>query len=200
MTRNTGFDGDSFDGVPLDGLYAGTVSNRDDPEGWGRVRVEIPGVIDGESAWARPRGGGGYRRYGKNDVPPLGAEVLVQFVNGRPDWPVYETAGHGAPGGESDAFPEHEHPDIHVFGRGPFRLVLDNRDEEGVEKTATFKVVKEIEGEEIDVAWVLFNYDKNSIQIHAESAVGVDGVIFDVDCPTVQLNGRTLMTANRPIK
>jgi len=195
---NTGFDGDNFEGSGLFGLYAGIVVNRDDPEKLSRVKVEIPGIIDGESAWALPEGGGA-AQWGKNAVPPLGCDVFVQFVNGRENRPVYRAAAHGKPGGTSEAFPEHEAPDVSVFGIGPFRLVIDNREIEGQPKTARAKIVRDVNGTEEDVAWVEFNYDDNSIHIYADSAIGLEAAIIDLNSPQVQLNGRQVMPTSRPV-
>lgn len=179
------------DQLELHGVYSGVVVRRDDPELLGRVKAAVPGILDPTDAdaapWAWPRGGGA-RRWGANDVPPLGADVLVQFVNGNPEWPVYEPFCHGKPNGESEAFPEHEHPDVHVWGRGPFRLVIDTR---AGQQTATFKVVKQIGAAEETVAAITFDYVGNAIQIAADSAVGVTAqAIVDVDAPVVQLLGR----------
>lgn len=205
MVTSSGFDGDGFGGERLFGLYMGTVIDRVDPDGDGRVRVRIPGLME-QSPWARPRGGG-HTKWGKNDVPPMDCDVYVQFVNGDPRLPVYEPADHGLrrvdKGNEKvdepERFPEFEDPDVHVWGRGPFRLVVDNR--EG-QRSAVLKVVRVIGadengngGEETDVAWLYFNYEDNSVELHADSAIGVSGTIFDVDCPGVVLNGRKL-TAN----
>ena len=37
-------------------LYIGEVVDRDDPEGLGRVRLRIPGLVDPASSWAFPLG------------------------------------------------------------------------------------------------------------------------------------------------
>ena len=83
------------------GLYVGEVVDRADPEGLGRVRVRIPGLIEPASAWAFPLGtlGGGTDRRGFFAVPERGAEVGVLFHQGDVDHPFY-LAGHwGKPDG-----------------------------------------------------------------------------------------------------
>ena len=62
-------------------LYIGEVVDRDDPEGLGRVRLRIPGLVDPASSWAFPLGtvGGGSDRRGFFSVPEKGAEVGVLF-------------------------------------------------------------------------------------------------------------------------
>lgn len=188
-------------GEGLFGLFEGTVINRSDPEGLCRCKVEIPGILDpedeGSGPWARPRGFGS-KNWGTNEAPPLGADVYVQFVNGNMESPVWELAFPGKPGGESEVFPEYEDPDVQVFGRGPFRLVLDNR--EG-QRRALFKVVKTIGNEEQDVIWFEANLEDNSAKLFVESALGLEaGGIIDIDSPgSVQVRGRKVVPSNKPI-
>lgn len=186
------------------GIYSGTIIKRDDPEGISRVKVSVPGILEPSSddfgPWAWPKGGGN-NNWGKNDVPPLDTEVLVMFVNGDIETPVWEPAWHGKPivGGEqtNEAFPEHEDPDVSVFGRGPFRLVIDNRDGQ---KTATFKIVRDVAGNEEAVAWVEFNYEDDSVEVFAEAALGLSsGAIVNIDAPVVQVRGRKVVPSPKAI-
>jgi len=189
----------------FDGLYEGVVTYRDDPLLLSRIKVRVPGILEPQTSdqgpWAWPRSAGGSAQFGRNSVPPLDADVLIQFVNGDLNYPVWETAWHGVPlvDGQprSEAFPEHEHPDIHVFGVGAFRLVIDDRPGQ---RSATFKVVKLVGGEEQAVAWLEFNYETNSAQLWADSAVQVAaGAIVDIDGSTVQVRGRKVVPSPKPI-
>lgn len=87
------------DGLEADDLrmhgwpYEGTIVDVNDPKGVGRVKVAIPGVAE-PTGWARPISpGGGAARRGSWSIPPIGALVLVWFVQGSPDRPVY-IGGH----------------------------------------------------------------------------------------------------------
>ena len=197
---SSGFEGDRRNqGEKLSLLYMGTVLDRDDPDKRGRIRVRIPGIME-RSYWARPKGGGSSNE-GAVSVPPLNADVYVQFVNGDPVAPVYERADYGIVNEENETFPEHTDPDVHVFGIGPFRLVLDNRDSDDPDfgKTVRVKLVKTIGGTEEDIAWIELSED-NSIQIFASSAVGIEaGAIVDIDAPTVQIKKRKVGSTTRPV-
>ncbi|MEN6368464.1 MAG: phage baseplate assembly protein V [Thermotogota bacterium] len=199
MSENTGFKGDEHRGKRLDGLYMGRVVDRTDPDGNGRIRVEIPGVIDGKSAWATPRGGGS-PLWGFIAVPPLEADVYVQFINGDESRPVYEPADWGVRGSVREIFPEFEDPDVIVGGFGPFRIVIDLRDSETVKPSLRVKqVAKTKDGEETDTAW--FVLSENSAGVHGDAAAQVSsGALTDIASDgDVQVKGRKVMPAGRPI-
>ena len=66
-----------------EGLTVGVVTNNNDPDGLGRIKVKFPSVDDQiESAWARlvVPGGGSNRGFGI--LPELDDEVLVAFEHG----------------------------------------------------------------------------------------------------------------------
>lgn len=191
---NTGFSGDDFEGTLLPYVYPGVVVSNVDPEGRGRITVRVPGIIETESPWALPRAGGA-RRFGANSVPPVGADVFVQFLCGRLDQPIWECGPHGA----DEPFPEHLPPDVHVFGIGPFRLIIDTR---AGQQTAALAVVKTnpTTNNEEQVVSLTLNAETNSVLIDALTAVGVTaGGVVDVDANTVQVRGRTVMPTERPI-
>lgn len=194
---NSGFQGDEYNRDRITYTCLGTVVDRNDPQELCRVRASIPGLME-LTPWARPRGGGS-KNEGSASVPPLGADVYIDFINGDQRMPIWQRADYGIVDEESEVFPEHTDPDVHVFGIGPFRLVIDNRTVEGVTKTVRAKLVKEINGVEEDIVWAEIT-DDNSLQIHADSAIGLDaGAIIDIDAPTVQIKKRKVMSTTRPI-
>lgn len=96
-----------FEGRRISGLVIGRVTNNQDPDKLGRVRVVFPNFSSaGESAWARvatPFAGKGFGLYG---LPEVGDEVLVLFENHDVDSPyVIGTLWHAdalPPGNNSD--------------------------------------------------------------------------------------------------
>ncbi|MEM6635164.1 MAG: phage baseplate assembly protein V [Pseudomonadota bacterium] len=71
--------------------YRAFVSDNQDPENLGRLKLTIPSVL-GEAAsdWALPcvpYGGGG--DFGMLAVPPIGAQVIVEFLEGDISSPVW---------------------------------------------------------------------------------------------------------------
>lgn len=118
-------------------LYEGVVIDRVDPEGLGRVRARVPGLMDA-SAWAWPRGGtgGGTDRRGHFDVPELGAEVYIQFVMGDPDRPTYESGHWGRPTNQDREVPERvkdatvaETPNVRAYETRYWAVLYDDRND-----------------------------------------------------------------------
>lgn len=126
----TGFDDDLSrrDSKHL-GLYVGYVTHRDDPEGLGRVRVCIPGLVEPYGPWAWPLGtsGGGSKDRGLFAVPELGAEVGVLFNQGDTQAPFYLCGHWGKPDGISEVPQEAQvdPPDNRVFATETFRIEVD---------------------------------------------------------------------------
>src|ERR1700712_1760831 len=74
----------------------GKVIDNVDPQGLYRVRIKIHGIVE-KSQWAWPVGtmGGGSKGRGAWVVPDIGADVVVQFLGGDVERPVYQTAWWG---------------------------------------------------------------------------------------------------------
>ena len=122
---------DDNDGGPdprFMGMQLGYVTHRDDPEGLGRVRVCIPGLIEPHSEWAWPLGtvGGGSKDCGFYAVPELGAEVAIWFRGGHPEKVHFLSAHWGKPNGASE-LPEEARtqPGNRVLSTATFRVELD---------------------------------------------------------------------------
>lgn len=73
------------------GKYRGFVVDQDDPAGRGRLKLTVPSVLgEDTSSWALPAlpyGGGA--DFGLIAVPPVGAQVLVEFIEGDPSSPIW---------------------------------------------------------------------------------------------------------------
>jgi hypothetical protein len=71
------------------GKYRGTVANNIDPMTLGRVQVKVPAVYgDDRMAWAMPCAPLAGDGVGFFAVPPMGANVWVEFEGGDPDYPI----------------------------------------------------------------------------------------------------------------
>lgn len=83
------------------GKYCGKVENNTDPNKRGRVQVSVPSVLgDGRMSWAEPCVPYAGPGVGFFAVPPVGAQVWVEFEGGDPDCPILAGAlwrDHEAP-------------------------------------------------------------------------------------------------------
>lgn len=71
------------------GKYRGQVLNNIDPMQQGRVQVSCPAVLgDGQLSWAMPCTPYAGNQVGLFMIPPVGANVWVEFEGGDPDYPI----------------------------------------------------------------------------------------------------------------
>ena len=72
------------------GKYRGKVSNNVDPLQLGRMQVEVPDVLgDGRLSWAMPCVPFAGPGVGFFALPPVDANVWVEFERGDPDYPIW---------------------------------------------------------------------------------------------------------------
>jgi hypothetical protein len=94
----------------LQGMYKGEVLDNQDPEKRGRVKAIIPGLIEPSTGWILPIGfpGAGQREAGLGFswVPQAGSSIIVCFLNGDLDSPLYMPGPwerHSGPDGATNA-------------------------------------------------------------------------------------------------
>ena len=199
------------------GMCVGVVYDRNDPEGLGRVRVRLPGLVEPATGWAWPLGapGGGAKQRGMKWIPKLGAEVGVFFAQGNPDRPYYFTTNWGKPAatgteipgsnidpdtldgedGEPNAGSNTEmsasaSPDVIVTETNNYLIVVDER--EGKDR---FFIRHKATGDHaeydgIGKGWVL--------RASTGVFVSCDGV-FSVEASQIQLNRRIVQSIPKPI-
>jgi hypothetical protein len=76
--------------VSFFGKYRGTVTNNIDPMLSGRIQVAVPAVLgDGKLSWAMPCVPYAGPQVGFYAIPPVGANVWVEFEAGDADHPIW---------------------------------------------------------------------------------------------------------------
>ena len=86
------------------GKYRGKVENNLDPEQLGRIQVSVPAVLgDGTLSWALPCSPYAGSGVGFFAIPPVGANVWVEFEGGSTDYPIWSGCFWGL--GEVPAIP-----------------------------------------------------------------------------------------------
>jgi len=152
------------------GMYVGYVVDRKDPEGLGRVRVCVPGLIEPGSGWAWPLGtvGGGSKNRGFFAVPEENAEVALFFNQGDIDQPYYLAAHWGKPDGQSEVPEEAQKdpPDNRVLATETFRIELDET--MGARK---LKLTNKKTGDYLE-----FNAEANTVTLQATTSLTIRAV------------------------
>lgn len=89
------------------GKYRGKVENNLDPMMMGRVQVSVPAVLGGgRLSWAMPCVPYAGPQVGLFVVPPVGANVWVEFEAGDPDRPIWSGAFWGVGEAPMPAIPQ----------------------------------------------------------------------------------------------
>lgn len=176
------------------GMYVGYVTHRQDPEGLGRVRVCIPGVLEPHSNWAWPLGtsGGGFKDRGFFAVPEEGAEVAVFFNQGDVDAPHFLPAHWGKPDGESEVPEEAQKdpPDNRVIATPTFRIELDESKD-----ARKLKLTNRKTGD-----YLLFDAEENSITLEGTTAITIKAVgAISLEATQVTIAGRVVRPVADPI-
>lgn len=150
-----------FDGPPrFYGKYRGSVTRNDDDQKLGRLQVAVPDFPAMKEAWAMPSvpyAGAGVGFYA---MPPVGANVWVEFEGGDLDAPIWSgcfwTAGE-VPGDPIT-------PDIKVWRTQYVGFVLDDRSDTGGMKLTVDKPA-------VGIAPLSIVFDKTGITINCQSEI-----------------------------
>jgi hypothetical protein len=166
------------------GMHLGYVTHRDDPEGLGRVRVCIPGLIEPHSDWAWPLGtsGGGSKDHGFFAVPELGAEVAVWF-RGSVEQLHYLSAHWGRLNGERETPPEADGPAVRVLSTKTFSVELDE-----TPGRRRLQLKNRVNGDR-----VVIDAEDNTISVIGTTALVLRATgAIEIDAPQVTIRGRTV--------
>ena len=108
---------------PFYGKYRGKVENNVDPMMLGRVQVSVAAVLgDGTLSWALPCAPYGGSGVGFFAVPPVGANIWVEFEGGNPEQPIWSGCFWGAGELPSEALL----PQVKVFKTDTATLTLSD--------------------------------------------------------------------------
>lgn len=184
---------------PGSNWWLGTVINRDDPEGLGRVKARIPGKTD-ETDWAYPAGMMAAAKRGSPDVPPLGARVVMTWIGGDINNMVvylpgifhrgWMPTGHAVNSDGGDNF---------VRQNDRLRVEVDTRD-----SSAGIRITNLDESGATDQAGtaVVIDVDLVSAQVRIATTLGLKlesvGAI-EIEGGSIALNGRVVSPGGKPL-
>jgi uncharacterized protein involved in type VI secretion and phage assembly len=132
------------------GKFRGTVVNNLDPRRMGRVQIQVPSILgDNRLNWAMPcvpYGGSGVGFY---MIPPVGANIWVEFEGGDPDYPIWA----GCFWDEGDVPADPAIPQMKVIKTDSATLTVDDTPGAGgvkIETTSGMKIEISVSGIEIN--------------------------------------------------
>ncbi len=77
-------------GSPFYGKYRGIVTDNQDPLMQGRIKARVPDIFgDRDSGWALPALPYAGNQVGLFLIPPLNANVWIEFEGGSPEYPIW---------------------------------------------------------------------------------------------------------------
>lgn len=181
-----------------DHMLLGEVVENVDPEGLGRIRVFVSGVLEPESLWCFPIGNMLGKKNGWHAVPEKGANVCVWLNQGDSDVPYFAPGPWGAPKGVS-TLPEQTEagdPNIVVFRWRNFVFVVDGR--AGEEKTTFIDLTT---GTRLDVERATGNFSRVVAGSQGNESATIKGNLSTVvqtgaETRTVALGRTTSIGAN----
>jgi uncharacterized protein involved in type VI secretion and phage assembly len=109
------------------GKYRGRVTDNQDPLGRGRIRAHVPAISDKDLTWAEPCTPFAGPKVGWYAIPPLGANVWIEFERGEPDYPIWSGCFWGS-GDPETMPPEATAPEIKVLQTDKLALALDDQE------------------------------------------------------------------------
>jgi uncharacterized protein involved in type VI secretion and phage assembly len=131
------------------GKYRGQVTDNKDPKMLGRVRAKVPAVFgDEETGWAMPCAPYAGNGVGFFFVPPVGANVWIEFEAGNPEEPICSGCFWGI--GETPKIPAV--PDVKVIKTDAATITINDLPGGGgvtIETTTGLKIVMDAKGIEL---------------------------------------------------
>lgn len=126
------------------GKYRGTVAVNKDPLNLGRIQVSVPAVFgDEKNSWAMPCSPYAGKDVGLFMIPPVNANVWVEFEAGDPDYPIWS----GCFWGDKELPKNAQVSDpvkVQVFQTEGITLTLSSLEEKSVKKGITLEVDKPV--------------------------------------------------------
>ncbi len=113
--------------MELKGKFRGKVVDNKDPLGRGRIRTRVAAVSDLELTWAEPCLPYSGPDIGWHFIPPVGANVWIEFEQGDPNYPIW-TGCYWGGGGDPQKIPaDAVAPDVQDLQTGKIKFIFDEK-------------------------------------------------------------------------
>lgn len=178
--------------------YHGVVVDADDPDGLHRVRVRIEGLIElSDWAWPITSGGGGPQR-GGHVAPKKDADVVVWFVGGDVDFPIYAGGWWGKPDAGSETPTDVKENETAPADAAQVqslefeRLVFTVDEREG---KRAFQIRNKVTGD-----FVTIDLESHGLHIKMTAAILLECIgQIDLTGAAITLNGRQVLADSKAI-
>ncbi|HEY9641421.1 MAG TPA: phage baseplate assembly protein V [Coleofasciculaceae cyanobacterium] len=193
------------------GKYRGKVATNKDPMHLGRIQVQVPAVLgEGSSSWALPCTPYAGKEIGFFTIPPVGANIWVEFEGGDPDYPIWVGCFWGA-----EDLPQAarvEEPDkVQVFATNGLSLVVSSL---GDTKGVTLNIKDPIVSQPMKVVFKeteieINNNDKTTAKLMADqiefktgenstATIATDNIQLKESSVEVKLTANSIELINNP--
>lgn len=149
----------------------------------GRIQVRVPSVLGNNSFWATPCVPYAGKNQGLILLPPIGANVWVEFEEGDIDYPIWS----GCFWGENE-FPEILSPNLKLFKTANLNLQLDDINNtfaiqsNSTENPNSFKLIMKNDNEiSLILNEIIINIQQNKIELSNESQK------IEIDAPSLSI-------------
>jgi uncharacterized protein involved in type VI secretion and phage assembly len=130
------------------GKYRGKVESNTDPNQMGRIQVSVPAVLgQGQQSWALPCTPYAGPGVGWFAIPPVGANVWVEFEGGDTDYPIWSGGFWGS--GDCPASPATDKMKVLKTDTATI-TINDNSGEIKIETSSGMKIGMSSSGIELD--------------------------------------------------
>lgn len=178
------------------GVNDGIVTQVEDASGRHRIKARVPGIMS-ETPWALPRGAGLGPQRGASIAPRVGDAVLISFVGGDVQRPIWEPSSWGTPQAGSEmptdmlAAGDQAHL-VQGVEIGGVRFTVDERPETRQVRLTAREGDTEIGYLEIDMV-------KRIVTLHGLAALILQSTgRVHIDAMNVSVKERNLLTTSEP--
>lgn len=176
------------------GKYRGQVASNKDPMNLGRIQVQVPAVLgSGRQSWAMPCVPYAGKNVGFYTIPPVGANVWVEFEGGDPDYPIWSGCFWG-----KNELPEPADPNVKLFKTEGITLTMSDLD--GKKGKFSVEVTKPVVSQPLTLVM-----DSNGIELNNndKTIAKITGDTIEITNNKqviVKLTGENIELLSRPLE
>ena len=176
------------------GKYRGKVTENNDPLRLGRIQARVPALSDKALTWAEPCTPYAGPKLGWYAIPPVGANVWIEFERGDVDCPIW-TGCFWESAGKDEVPPDATGPEVKLFHTEKMALTVDDKEARLTVKMKTddgeFKLVMDKAGIVLTADQVTLMVSKDKIELKKAPATIelADAITLKKAAASVEVSG-----------